>query len=992
MTTLEDSELEPGPRRSQDRLHSGAVLGRYRILEPLGRGGMSEVYAAYDPQLDRSVALKIMKLERGHEAHARLKREGRALARLGHRNVVVVHDVGVYEEELFVAMEHVKGKPLGPWARAPERTWPEVVAAFRQAAEALVTAHAAGVIHRDFKPANVMVEDGTQRVVVLDFGLARLADGPTAPPSEPSQSAPTPSGSATHSAVGTAGYMAPELMEGDGASEATDQFAFCVSLYEALYGGRPFSGRHALELLESMRDGAPDPAERRDVPGWLHAVVLRGLAPDPAERFPSMREVLDALSPREAPVGGVGWVLGGSVLAAVGVGAWALSAPAPDPCKDEGHDALAALWDAEQRDLARAAMLGSGRPHADASAERVLARIDRFAAAWSETSATACSRRARSPIAQVEAVDACLDRGLDRLGVAVSVLQSADATPKVADRALDLALSLPPVRRCLDEVALAQGGDPEADRAVSDAIARSVAARVTGSRDAADEASERGVATSSTASPQLQVDALLERSRVADALARYDDALTDAAKALALSTERELPRRQARASLEMVRITGDRLRRFDEAARWEALARASLDRLPTDPLLQAKQRWVLGTVRWRGDKLDEATEFLEAAASAFEAAALLQEQSGALTELGMVAAQRGEHAEARALLDRVLAIRQELYGPEHPAIADTLADMAAVEGRASNTAEALALGERALKIYEDHVDPSHPNVATIVMNIGLEHRTQGRHDDALAAFSRAESLRRQHFGDDHVLVAAVLNNQTPSLMALGRLDEARISLTHALKILEATHGPDSAEILNTLTNLGNLEALEDDLEAALKHHTRAHEIGLAKLGPNHPSVGIGAHNIGDLWVQRGKCLEARPYFERALAIFESALGPDVPEVAYPLTALGQCATETGEAEDAVRMLERALEVRTRHIIDPADRGQTALALAAARHAMAPGNKDAWAMADQALALFDEAGPAGEQMGKDARDWIARELGARPESETPDSVGASVGAG
>ncbi len=980
------------PHRHRDRLQSGAVLGRYRILEILGRGGMSEVYAAFDPHLDRSVALKIMKFERGREAHARLEREGRALARLGHRNVVVVHDVGVYEEELFVAMEHVKGKPLGAWSRAPDRTYTEVIAAFRQAAEALVAAHAAGVIHRDFKPANVMVEDETQRVVVLDFGLASLADGPTDPPSEPGVHASTPSDCATHSAVGTVGYMAPELMEGDGASEATDQFAFCVSLYEALYGSRPFAGRHALELLDAMRDGPTTPSDRRDVPGWLHATIVRGLAFDPVARFPSMRALLEELVPRETSVGGIGWVLGGGVLAAVGVGAWALSGPLADPCADARHDALEALWDADHRTRARAAMLDSGRPHAEESADRVLARIDRFAAAWSQTSAAACTRRARSPVAQADAVDACLERGLDRLGVAVSVLEGAAKTPKVADRALDLALSLPPVRHCLDEVALSEGSDAVADREVSDAIARSVAARVTGSGEEAEEASGRAVAISADASAQLQVDALLERSRVADARARFDDALSDAAAALALSIERELPRRQALASLEMVRITGDRLRQFDEARRWEALASASLDRLPSDPYLEAKRQWVVGTIRWRADELEEASELLRAAADAFDGADRQQERSGALTELAMVTAERGDQSKARALLGQVLEIRKGLYGPEHPAIADTLADMASVEGRASNTHEALALGQQALEIYENHVDPSHPNVATIVMNIGLEHRTQGRHDEALGAFSRAESLRRQHFGDEHVLVAAVLNNQTPSLMALGRLDEARISLNRALEILEAAHGPDSAEILGTLTNLGNLEAMEDDIESALEHHTRAHEIGLAKLGPNHPSVGIGAHNIGDLWVQRGKCLEARPYFERALAIFEAALGPDVPEVAYPLTALGQCATENGEAADAIRMLERALEVRTRHAIDPADRGKTALALAAARHALAPGTEGARAMADQALALFDEAGQAGEALGEDARGWIARELGARPDSETPDQAAPPVGPG
>ncbi|MCR9165767.1 MAG: tetratricopeptide repeat protein [Nannocystaceae bacterium] len=989
MSTLDDPQIASVTPRSRDRLQGGAVLGRYRILAPLGRGGMSEVYAAYDPQLDRSVALKVMKLERGHEAQARLAREGRALARLGHRNVVVVHDVGVFEDELFVAMEHIKGTPLGPWSRAPQRTWSEVVAAFRQAAEALSAAHAAGVIHRDFKPANVMVENVTQRVVVLDFGLARLADAPAAPPSEPHTHVPTPSGSATHSAVGTLGYMAPELMNGDGASESTDQFAFCVSLYEALYGARPFVGRHVLELLDAMRTPLSAPHDRRNVPGWVHAVVVRGLALDPTDRFSSMRALLERLTPRER-LHGARWLFGSGVVVAAGLGAWGLWESPRDPCANAGHDAIEASWDAQRRDTAREAMLDSGRPHAEDSAERVLARIDRFAAAWSDTATTACERRAHAPTAHANAMDACLSRGLDRLGAAVSMLERAGGDPTVADRALDLALSLPPIRRCLHEVPLSEGADADADAAVSDAIARSVAARVLGSREDAEAASERAVARSSTASAQLRVDALLERSRVADALARYDDALADAAAALALSTERELPMRQALASLEMVRITGDRLRRFDESARWEALARASLDRLPTDADLEAKARWVLGTVRWRSDELSEASDLLREAATAFEDADLRQEQSGALTELAMVTAQRGDHARARALLDHVLELRTELYGSRHPAVADTLADMASVQGRASNTHEALALGKQALAIYEDSVDPSHPNVATIVMNIGLEHRTQGRHDEALAAFARAESLRRQHFGDDHVLVAAVLDNATPSLLALDRLDDARVSLNEALKILDAAHGPDSAELLATLTNLGNLDAAQGNLDAALEHHTRAHEIGLAKLGPEHPSVGIGAHNIGDLWVQRGECQKARPYFERALAIFESALGPEVPEVAYPLTALGECATRAGRAKDGVRMLERALEVRTRNAIDPADRGKTALALAAARHALAPASPQAWAAAEQALVLFDEAGAAGDGLGEGARAWIADELGERPRSETPDSPAATVG--
>ncbi|MBV1857650.1 MAG: serine/threonine-protein kinase [Nannocystaceae bacterium] len=981
MNTADDPDVPRTPGTPQgDRLRSGAVVGRYRILEPLGRGGMSEVYAAYDPQRDRSVALKIMKHERGHEAHERLQREGRALARLGHRNVVVVHDVGIFQDELFVAMEHIKGAPLSRWMRAPERTWTEIAAAFVQAAAGLISAHAAGIVHRDFKPANVMVEQ-SGRVVVLDFGLARIQDSPTLG-SEASVSGPPPSGSATHSAVGTLGYMAPELMEGSGASQATDQFAFCVSLYEALYGGRPFVGRHALELLEAIKAGPSSPAERRGVPRWLHDAVSRGLAPDPAERHPSMPALIEALERQGPERTGLRWTLGTALVATIGSIAWSVAGPAADTCATAGTDALRSAWNERQRTQTRDSMIASDRAHATETADRALARIDRFAQAWSETAVSSCRRRADSPSAQADAVQTCLQRGLDRLEVAVTTLQSAPESPAIADHALDLALSLPPVRRCLEEVALPFSSTPSADGAVSREIAHSVAARVTGSKADAARSAQAAVEASTDASPHVHVEALLERSRVHDASARYDDALNDAAAALALSLARELPRRQALASLEMVRLTGDRLRQTDEAKRWETLATASMERLWDEPLLEAKRAWVFGTVRWRAGELGPAAELLHAAAARFEELGHEDQLAGTLTELSMVLDERGDHLRARALLDRVLEIRRALYGAQHPAIADTLADMAVVEGRSARSTEALALGRQALEIYEHHVDPQHANVATIVMNMGLEYRSQGRHDKALDAFSRAESIRRQQFGDEHVLVADVLNNSAPCLTALGRYAEARINLMGTLKIVEDAHGRDSSELLSVLTNLGTLDVEQGNLEGALMHRTRAHEIALSKLGPDHPSVGIGAHNIGELWVQREKCAEAIPFFERALAIFETSQGPSAPEVAYPLTALGQCATEAGQPQDAARLLERALKLRTQNETAPADRGQTALALAAARHAQGAQNVEIWAAVDIALQAFDAAGQAGREQGAQARTWIEEELGPRPSSNTP----------
>ncbi len=319
-----------------------------------------------------------------------------------------------------------------------------------------------------------MVEH-TGRVVVLDFGLARIQDAPRLDPVPASTS--TPSDSATHSAVGTLGYMAPELMEGEGASEATDQFAFCVSLYEALTGGRPFVGRHAVELLEVIKAGPPSAIPSAGTPRWLHGPVLRGLAQLPSERHPSMAALKGVLERPSSHRGGATWFVGAGVVATLGGVAWSILAPAQEACTTASDDRLRARWNETRRGDARDAMLASGRPHAKETADRTLARIDRFSQAWAEAAESSCRRETSSPSAQANAVNACLERGLDRLDVALTTLERAPDSPSIADQAVDLVLSLPPVHRCEEEVPLPFNATPDQDRVVSKAIATSVAAR-----------------------------------------------------------------------------------------------------------------------------------------------------------------------------------------------------------------------------------------------------------------------------------------------------------------------------------------------------------------------------------------------------------------------------------------------------------------------------------------------------------------------------------
>jgi serine/threonine protein kinase/tetratricopeptide (TPR) repeat protein len=272
--------------RDLPSLSPGDVVGRYVVLELIGSGGMGSVYTARDPELDRKVALKLLHQVQGQ---ARLLREAKALARLAHPNVVTAHDVGTYDGRVFLAMEFIDGLTLRQWCALRRRTWREVVNVFAHAARGLAAAHASGIVHRDFKPDNVLIgKDG--RVRVLDFGLAGEAG--MWPPEEAHAdgsndwSSPIP-------IMGTPAYMAPEQHLALTTDARTDQFSFCIALWEALFGGRPFQ----LSTLAALSPRAALPAipTRSDVPDWLARLVLRGLAFDPGERYASMDTIVAEL-------------------------------------------------------------------------------------------------------------------------------------------------------------------------------------------------------------------------------------------------------------------------------------------------------------------------------------------------------------------------------------------------------------------------------------------------------------------------------------------------------------------------------------------------------------------------------------------------------------------------------------------------------------------------------------------------------------------------
>ena len=356
-TALADTErLADGdlPAFPVGDLPVGGRLGRYELGPRIGAGGMGTVYAASDPVLRRSLAVKVIaRSATDADDEERLLREARAMARVAHPNVVVVHDAGRTDDgRVFVAMELVRGPSLRRYlTMVPSVRWREVLSLFLDAGRGLVAAHAAGVVHRDFKPENVLVEPSEPaRAKVTDFGLACP---PPAPDAE--RGAPASIGRAawlaqatTRAVVGTPAYMAPEQLDGELSDARADQFAFCLALYEALWKGRPFASPTLAGRREAMGRGAPPPA-LGDVPAWVWPIVERGMRERPGDRFATMTALVDALEQGEATR--AEWLLTAHVLALIAMGCvhiitcgvivWSLTLP--EASEDAGLSVLVTI-------------------------------------------------------------------------------------------------------------------------------------------------------------------------------------------------------------------------------------------------------------------------------------------------------------------------------------------------------------------------------------------------------------------------------------------------------------------------------------------------------------------------------------------------------------------------------------------------------------------------------------------------------------------------
>ncbi len=437
--TLGDSDADiVGPEERVDR---------YVLKKRLGAGGMGVVYKASDSELGRDVAIKMIKSGASSD---RLKREAQAMARLDHRNVVTVYDVGDHEGRVWVAMELVDGVNLHQWSDSGEHTTAEVMRVLLAAADGIIAAHAAGIIHRDLKPDNIFVaNDGN--VLVGDFGIARDAnddDGKSFDTTSPAMSL-----TQTGNVLGTPAYMAPEQAEGE-ASEKSDQFSFCVTAYEALYGTRPFPGTTFQDILDRVDSGEIEaPKRRRKVPAAISRAIRRGLSADPSLRFGSMRELVAALQPRPRSVWP--WITGAAALAVVAtigivMARREMPSGAVTACSTQGN--TGAVWNAARRGQLVARLKARGLT--PTAIDEIAARLDDYAARWSAQRRETCLAEAHGQLDVHSSTARSVCHALALAAFADTVQSFETDADMDSMTAAKQAASLPSVEGCASEDAI----------------------------------------------------------------------------------------------------------------------------------------------------------------------------------------------------------------------------------------------------------------------------------------------------------------------------------------------------------------------------------------------------------------------------------------------------------------------------------------------------------------------------------------------------------
>jgi tetratricopeptide (TPR) repeat protein/tRNA A-37 threonylcarbamoyl transferase component Bud32 len=927
-TPLPPPVATPGEQPKAGELGPGVRVDRYLLLRPIASGGMAVVYAAYDQELDRKLAIKFLRAEvRQPLDDARLLREAQVMARLSHPNVVQLHDVGLYGDRVFLVMELVEGKTLRHWLAQGPHPRGKVLDVLVAAGRGLAAAHRAGVVHRDFKPENVLVGDDG-RVRVMDFGLARARD----PRLSGEQSTELSGAGLTRPGMvmGTPGYMAPEQLGGGRGDARSDQFAFCCALYEALAGERPFAGTTLEEYTASLaRARAVRPLSRR-VPARIRRAVSRGLSLEPAARFPSMDEALAALDvPWWQRVDRVDRRVG----AAVGAGLLALAAVVAvgaavggtgEPCGDP-EDELAGVWDEGRRAaVVDAVTRAAGAERAAAAA----ADLDGLAGRWARTYAAVCEGGGgQRPQAELAAARGCLDRRRADLLAAADLLSSPD--PAVARRAVQLAAVPPGPESCADRYAPPQPGLP-LDGARRERLQRlrgqvSLARLLVSAGRANDAVTALTAAAAdvrASGDAALEPEALFVLAQGQSATAAFAAAERTLLESIWAAERTRHDEQAARSWIALYRLLGAGLHDDARARELRPHAEAAVARVGSPPFLAAE--------------LDQA--------------------------IGAVLVASGQPRPAREHLERSAAALAAAVGDDHPWTAAAFEAVGEALAQAGEVRAAEGALHRAVVSFEKVLGPDHPLTASAQVRYGAARSMLGFHPEAVQRLTAALEVARAQ-REDPALAFRAAHALGEALRRSGRLMDALARQREALTAAEAVFGPGSPRAATSLTALGDILRGLGEYDQALELHQRAAAV--------NPLLAEALDGAGTDLRLLGRAAEAVPLHRRALGLKESALGLDHPELGPFLVGLAAALGATGDHAGALAVAQRAVGLLERSHGRDSPRLREGLVTAAAELLALGNTVMALRNLERAVALSPARGV--DQVAAAARFSLARAL-------------------
>jgi len=826
----------PAPTPS-DKLAEGTVLDdKLRISQVLGRGAVGVVYLADHIQLERRVALKLTHAD-GDISAERLVAAARAMAAITHENVVTVYDVGAIGDQVFIAMEYLDGGTARSWLRGQQRTWREISKLYLAAGRGLAAAHARGLVHRDFKPDNVLLSKAG-KVCVADFGLARAAT-----------------------------YMPPEQFHGTAASERSDQFAFCVSLYEALCGFRPFPNASLAQMRDPNANRLPpDTPETTRLPKHVRRALWRGLSTDPDERFASMDGLLRELSRNPAASVRRFGVASIALGATAGV-TYVVADREQDRC-DGAQQRLAGVWDAPTETKLERAFAATEISYADEAWEHASSLLAAYANAWAAAHRETCEATHTRGSQSAELMDlrmACLDERLDSLSTTIEVLAEPDAD--VVHNAFAAASELPRLETCSDTETLREiGAIPEHQLEVARRVRHRInvarANLTTGQVDTAAEASAQALEQAEAAGlPILRAHAHHIVADVAVAKREWAPAADGLRAAMDAAIVAKDDATVVDALIELLYVEGYELGRPD-AARWAEQANAWTERMANPPHTRA------ALLNYEGLIARDAAQFDKALGAFEQALELLGDNpTEALRTRGMLAdayRRMGDLESAAALFDENLRATETAVGAEHP-------------------------------LFAAELDSS----ATVFMQMG-------RLDEAQTRYERALEIRTAAFGDDSLDVAESLFDVGVVMARQNDFATARKHLEDAWGIMQDRAEPDRRVLL--LGELGEAAHQLGEPEKASQWFERALELGDKELGPAAPAVLEQRIHLAEMLADGGDLERAEEVVARAMEDLRAAEVEDAPHKQQLYALRGDLRLRAKKPAGALEDLRLTLEL------------------------------------------------------------------------------------